>query len=149
MRESLPTMTRIPRYRSWLRLLAIGYGLALWFWLQLEDNTVVPVTLFGLGMTLLASLFWLLRQFGGQLIPRRYIVVGGGLVGALVGLGTAVATALLMLLKTGLHGHLYPDYPPGLIIALLERAPVWVLAGGLAGVGVALLWVIFGVTTDP
>ncbi len=46
--------------------------------------------------------------------------------------------AALMLIKNGLHAHLFPDYPFGMIAEILTRAPVWALAGIFAGVGALL-----------
>jgi hypothetical protein len=43
-----------------------------------------------------------------------------------------------MLVKNGLHSHLFPDYPFGLIVDLLARAPLWALAGMFAGIGLLL-----------
>jgi hypothetical protein len=48
--------------------------------------------------------------------------------------------ALLMLIKDGLHAHLFPDYPFGMIVDILGRAPLWALAGILAGIGLLLAW---------
>ncbi|PJF26317.1 MAG: hypothetical protein CUN53_08335, partial [Phototrophicales bacterium] len=50
-----------------------------------------------------------------------------------------VITSALMLLKNGLHGHVFPDYPFGVIAEMLLRAPVWIGAGALT----ALAWLLF------
>jgi hypothetical protein len=121
-------------------LIVLGYGFTTLLWLQLEDNHVLPVTLLGLAGVTLLGIFWALSKFGGSALPLRIVVLGVMLLGALIGVGTALATALLMLFKTGMHAHLFPDYPPGLMIATLQRAPLWGLAGALAGLGLALLW---------
>ena len=63
----------------------------------------------------------------------------GTAIGAGVGAGTALITALLMIWKTGMHAHPFPDYPTGLILDILRRAPMWALAGILVGVALALL----------
>jgi presenilin-like A22 family membrane protease len=45
-----------------------------------------------------------------------------------------------MLIKNGLHAHLFPDYPFGLIASVIARAPAWALAGSLAGLALMLVW---------
>jgi hypothetical protein len=64
----------------------------------------------------------------------------GLLLGAADGLGTSVATAVLMFFKNARHAHVFPDYPAGMIIAVLERAPLWAAAGALAGLSIGLAW---------
>ena len=115
------------------RLIALGYGLALFVWLQVEDNSPLPVALFGGGLAILLTLDRLSRR-----VPARWRLAGAALLGGIAGVGSTLATVALMLLKTGLHSHLFPDYPPGQMLAMLERAPTWGLAGALAGLGMVL-----------
>ncbi len=115
------------------RLIALGYGLALFIWLQVEDNTPVAVAIFGIGLATLLTLDRLARY-----VPPRLWLAGAAILGAIAGLGGVLATVALMLLKTGMHSHLFPDYPPGQMLEMLQRAPVWTLAGALAGLGVGL-----------
>jgi len=131
---------------------AIVYGIALFVWTRVEDNAVWTAAAFGVG------LMWVI--FKPHPLPpspdgegERSAMTpplnmergrGGGVVlallrGALIGGGGAVAAAALMLLKNGLHAHAFPDYPFGVIAALIARAPVWAAAGALVGVGVSLL----------
>lgn len=134
-------MIRLPIVaRRGRRLTIIGYGFATLLWLQLEDNSVLPVTLLGLAGAALLLGFWTLARVGGATLSLAAFIAGAALLGGLVGVGAALTTAALMLLKTGMHAHLFPDYPPGLLIATLERAPVWGLAGALGLLGVALVW---------
>lgn len=131
----------LPRLaRRWRRLGVIVYGASALLWLQLEDNGALAVSLFGAALALLLALLWLSDHAGGTTHTAHLVLVGALLLGAVIGLGAALATAVLMLLKTGLHSHLFPDYPPGMILATLERAPVWMLAGALSGAGVVLAW---------
>ncbi len=114
-------------------------GLAVFLWLRLEDHGVVVAVLMGLLVTTLALAAWLWPRIAGQPLPAKRLVISLGLTGALAGLFTALAAALLMLLKNGFHGHLYPDYAAPLIAETLARAPAWALAGALLGLGAALL----------
>ena len=113
---------------------ALLYAAITLIWLQLEDSQVFPVVLLGTAGAALLVFHWLrgwlnLRRPG----PRAW--AEAALAGALVGLTATLTTALLMVLKAGMHGHVFPDYPPGQILALLGRAPTWTLAGALAAVG--------------
>lgn len=103
-------------------------------WLQLEDNQVTPVVLLGVAGAALLAFHWLAARLDFARSGVRPWLEAA-LSGALVGLLAAVVTALLMVLKAGMHGHVFPDYPPGQILALLARAPTWTLAGALAALG--------------
>ena len=114
------------------RNLTLLYGVAVLLWLQVEDNRVMTVVLFGLGLSMLVAWHKAAR------LHRRAALMEAALLGAIVGAGTALATCGLMLLKTGLHSHIYPDYPPAQMIAILSRMPIWALAGALSALGLAL-----------
>ncbi len=98
----------------------------------------MPVTLAGVALTLIAAAVWITGKYGGRTLVARDALIGALLIGAVVGAGSAIATAALMLLKVGLHAHVFPDYPFGMILDMLWRAPIWALAGSLAAFGVAL-----------
>lgn len=123
------------------RALALGGGLIVFIWLRLEENSSAGAALMGTFAAVGGLLLWLASRFGGRVIRLRAALLSAALVGGTAGSGAAFATALLMLLKNGSHGHVFPDYPPGLILATLERAPVWTLAGGCAGLGLTLVWI--------
>lgn len=115
-----------------LRLLALGYGVALWLWFSVEDNAVWPAVIFGLLVTLILLAFTFFDKL-------KDVWVLPALAG-LAGMGTAVATAALMFFKNAMHAHVFWDFPPGLMIAILQRAFAWAAVGGLAGLGLTLLW---------
>ncbi len=124
-----------------LRLVTMAYGLLLFIWLTPEDNTVWPVALLGIGLAIL-SVIWLVRRWlSGSAFSAKYVPIAGALLGAIVGLGGALAAAGLMFFKNALHAHVFWDFPPGMVVAMLIRAPSWALAGGLAGLGIGFLWV--------
>ena len=99
-----------------------------------------PVALLGLGLSLLSVLWLVWRRLGGTVFAARYVPMGAGLLGEIVGLGGAVASAGLMFFKNALHAHAFWDFPPAMVVAMFTRAPSWALAGGLAGAGIGLLW---------
>lgn len=121
--------TRRPR---WLSPLTLAYGIVVFLWLTPEENSVISVTLLGVGGALLAGL-----HLAYRLRPVRHGALIG--IGALAGASASLITALLMFLKTAVHAHLFPDYPPLLLIGILERLPTWTVAGGLLGGALALL----------
>ena len=124
------------RLRRCLRLAAVGYGVAFFLWLSIEDNAIWPAVLFGLGLATLLLFFTFLDKLEGNIVPVAVLP----LFGILIGMGTAVTAAALMFFKNAVHAHIFWDYPPGLVFAILQRALVWAAAGGLAGLCVALGW---------
>ena len=131
-----------------LRWLALLYGAAALLWLSREDNDVAMVTVLGVGLALLLLSRAVLGRMDGGQISSRDRVAGAVVLGALAGLGSAVATIGLMLFKNALHAHLFLDYPPLVMLGILQRAPAWTLAGVLAGLGLALAWLGLRQTAD-
>lgn len=133
-------MLRLPRPGRRARLAGLGTGAALLLWLSVEDNHVWPAALLGAALAVLLVTLTLLHHLGGRDLPARRVVPGAALLGVAAGLAASIVAAGLMLFKNAMHAHLFPDYPPGLLLAILERAPVWAVAGGLAGLGLAFGW---------
>ena len=117
--------------------MALVYGALLLLWSSLEDNSVVPVVLLGSGLALMVTVLWTVRRYGGRTVTAQNGLLGASVLGAVTGLLGALTSAALMLVKDGLHSDLYPDYPFGLIVDTLARAPLWALAGIFAGIGAA------------
>ncbi len=131
---------RIPAPNPRTRLLAVVCGLLIFLWFTPEDNQVWPVTILGILLSLVVVGLTIIRRLGGTTIPARYVLPGALLVGALTGLGASLSIAGLMFFKNALHAHLFLDYPPGMMLAMLGRAPGWTLAGALVGLGTAFAW---------
>ncbi|MFN8530049.1 MAG: hypothetical protein U0670_15720 [Anaerolineae bacterium] len=133
-----PRFPALPRRAA---LVGLAYGVMVYGWLSLEDNGALAPALIGTGAISLIGLRWLLITLGGKDIrlSRAAWWIGGMLWGASLGAGSATGAALLMLLKNGLHGHAYPDYPFNVIAAMLARLPAWSAAGALIGLGGTLL----------
>lgn len=143
MQITLPQLT-LP-----LRLVLWAYGGLILFWLTLEENSVIGVTLLALGASLLSLLVNVVRRWGGHRISAQTFVGLSCLAGALIGGGTSLGAALLMFFKTAWHSHVFPDYPVPLMLAMLERLPVWMIAGVLLGAAYSLLMLVFyGVSSD-
>ena len=137
-------MMRVPNPGRRARLLTLAYGLALFWWFSLEDLAVWPVTLFGIGLATLIVVYTLSGKIGGKIVAAAYVPALGGLIGSLIGIGSSVAIAGLMFFKNAQHGHLYPDYPVEMMLAMLQRAPSWAIAGGLLGLSLGLGWRAWG-----
>ena len=125
--------------RSWgLTLFTYLFCVVFFFWLGLEDRSLVVVTLLGAGLTVVFVAHGLLRRFGGAALSVRksslLLCAGGLLAGGLAPL----ATAVLMAVKVSLHSHAVPDYTPEAVLAVVARLPVWTVAGLLAGAALAL-----------
>ncbi len=133
-------MLTIPQRGRRTRLILLVTGTAVFIWSGVEDSTVLPVTVFGTGLSLLTLAAWLMGRCGGRTLDARYVPPVVMAFGGSVGLGASVWTALLMFFKDARHAHIFPDYPLPLILAILERAPLWAVAGGLIGLAVGLLW---------
>jgi hypothetical protein len=136
-------MMLIPYPGRRVRLLTVGYGLLIFAWLSPEENQVWPVALLGCGLSLLGLILLVMSKLGGRTAPPAYVLPGAILFGLVAGFGASIATAGLMFFKDALHAHLFPDFPPLMMLAILQRAPIWTLAGGLAGVGFALAWLAY------
>lgn len=114
-------------------------GLAIFMWLRVEDNHTLPAALVGWGIALVVGLDWSIQTFGlGRRSHITWTIIAGA-VGLGIGIGAALASAGMMLVKNGLHGHLFPDFPFGVVAAMLSNAPAWGGAGLLAGIGMVLI----------
>jgi hypothetical protein len=131
---------KLPARGRKARWLALVYGLLLFLWLGPEDYSVWPVTLLGTGLSALTVILWMSGKIGGKEVSGRMLLPGATLMGATIGIGASIATAALMFFKNARHAHIYLDFPPGQMLAMLERAPIWGLAGSLVGLALALLW---------
>jgi hypothetical protein len=129
------TISPYPRLLTFLTLL---FGAFVFVWLGTEEDSVWLVSLLGLGISLLATAHAIFRLSGRTFPPRVWIMAAVAL-GALIGAGAVAGTILLMLMKTSMHSHIFPDYSFPLISGIFERLPTWILAGALFGLASALL----------
>jgi hypothetical protein len=130
----------IPERSRRLRWLALLDGLVMLMWLSRENNNVVTATVLGWALAILLLVFMVTGQLGGRLISVRRVVLGGVVLGAVAGLGSAITTTGLMLFKNALHAHVFLDYPVHVMVGILARTPIWTLAGALVGLGLVLAW---------
>ena len=114
------------------------WGLYALMWLALEGNVARDGILAGWGLALLA-LWAAARRWGGRSVSAGHVAALGAAAGLAWGAALGPAVLLLMALKTGLHGH-GPEYTAAQIAWVAAQWPWWVGAGGIAGTGLALLW---------
>lgn len=118
-----------------LRLLGITWLAGTLFWLSIEDNNLTAlISLSLVGSFLAGAIVYQTRRDTFQAKPLGWV-----LLGAAVGLGVTACAVLLVALKAGLHGHSSLDFTPEQILALLTRTVWWLLAGLIAGSGMALI----------
>lgn len=124
----------IPKPGSLLRGLATLCGVLIFLWLTPEDNHLLPVVLLSIFATVILLSLWITGRFGGYSLPRWWLP----LIGMVAGLGANMTTVVLMLVKNAQHSHTFPDFPPGVFVGIIERAPVWIIAGALVGLSFSL-----------
>ena len=120
--------------RLWRGVLVVT-GVAILIWSGYEDIDASGAALLGLT----AAIGLTMSLMRSRLANDHSQIVISALTGALIGAATSVATAALMLFKDLRHAHPFPDFPPSIILGILERLPPWTLAGALAGIGIGLL----------
>lgn len=141
-------MISIPKPNNKLRWLIIGYTIFIFIWTGRESTNIRTMTLISFGITLLAITTWTLNRYGGQQISVRTGAMMFTLIGAIIGFGTTVTTAVMMMFINIRHSHIRPDYPPELVGAILQRSPLWAVAGVLVGLALILFWVAVQPTPD-
>lgn len=116
----------------WLRGAGLLLGAILLFWLPIEDtSTRTPMLLATLVVILLAA--YQIQRFAAS--PCRQLWVRHTLLGGLGGVGIPVLAAGLMILKSGIHSHGFPDYPLSQFFDVLSWSPTMLAAGVLLGLG--------------
>lgn len=141
-------MIRLPTDRRLLALASAGYALAAFLWIGIEDQSLVYVSLLGAGAAGLGTAHSVWRRLAGRQVSARQAAGGGAIAGLVIGLAAAPLTALLMAIKVSLHSHAVPDFSADSVRAVLARAPIWGLAGGIGGLALARLVVGLGQARD-
>ncbi len=126
------------------RLIRLGatlvYGVAFFFWLGYEDVGAQLAINFGVSGSVLAVWHVVARRWHRQMPAAALRAAQLGGLGLLAGLGGVALTILLMTIKISLHSHDYPDFSLRDVIAVVRWLPVWMIAGGLGGCGLGLMW---------
>lgn len=121
----------------------LALALVVFIWSGIEDTDVITVTVLGVALSI-AGVAWILgKRDLDQRWKRHGLVLLAMMAGACAGALSSLMTVALMLFKDIRHGHVFPDYSPALMLAMLERLPIWTIAGALMGCGCALLLGVF------
>lgn len=118
----------------WLRLAGLIIGASLFIWIPYEDQGIlwilfISVTICG----------WLaIRLLLNSTAHGWKMVTWHSLVGGVAGLAIIPLAFLLMVLKSGLHGHGEPDFTIEQIKTVFSLMPLSLLSGLLIGLGCGL-----------
>lgn len=99
-------------------------------WLPFEDTHLAWSLLLAAALNAVLAVYWISQM---SLAP---LLMPG--LGALLGVAVPLMAIVLMLVKTGLHGHSAPDFTWQDLSSVLQSAPGWLLGGLLLGTGAAL-----------
>jgi len=137
---------RIPDLR-WVVRFAWAVAAPAWFvWLAFEDRNLNTVMGLSAVVCVAFALTGVARWRGGKLTDRRRWLLESMGVGLLTGALVAPVAVLLILVKISLHSDGTPEFTSGDIGAVMNRAPVWALAGVLSGEALGLIGVTFSRT---
>lgn len=131
--------TDLPQF-SWSKKIAWAVaGLVWFFWIGYEDRGLVSVlivsALIAVPVGIEAYVRWRVKLGTSFQQSALRGAFAGTLSGALVG----IIGILIALMKVSLHQHVIPDFSSGDILALLNRIPVWSIAGLLIGSSLAMI----------
>jgi len=117
-----------------LRRVAWGLaGLLMFFWIAYEDQGLTALSFVAAAIAFASGLTVLNRWVGGvKLLRRKWLLHTAG-VGLIAGAAVGPLTALLILVKLGLHAHPDADFGPDQFIMALSRTPYWAGLGALIG----------------
>lgn len=127
-----PSLTRVRR---------AAWGLAglLWFfWIAYEDRGLETLSFVAAAIAFAAGLTALNRWIGSEKLSRRTWLMRTASVGLAAGAAVGPLTALLMLIKLGLHAHPEADFGPDQFILALTRTIYWAGLGALIGLALGI-----------
>src|SRR5690606_5341653 len=122
-----------------LRWNMIACAVAIFIWSTPEEDRPLYPALLGAWLAVSLVWRWMTGRYAGLNLKGSRLIAAAALFGVACGALSSICAVLLMLFKDARHAHLYPDYPPALLGAMLARLPAWSLAGMLAAIGTVLL----------
>ena len=128
-----------------VRFFAILLGIALLFWVPLEDASENPAILFAYFISTWIVGALVIRYKNPTFLTIINIVFAGILTGAII----TPLILLLMVFKVGLHAHLVPDYSFEQFISIINRTPIWFISGFLTGIGVGIILKTMFIRQEP
>lgn len=134
----------------WYRILFLVVGIIWIIWLSIEDSSERGVLLFSVTLCALLALRFVMsisaqntnrdRKYPTpdvQQSTKKFLLYP--IIGAVTGLAVTPIAIFMMALKTGLHGHITPDFSSAQVTIVLIRTPIWIIGGLLIGVGMSLI----------
>lgn len=122
-----------------VRRAAWGLAGVLWFfWIAYEDRGLQALSFVAAAIALAAGLTVVNRWVAGEELARRKWLLRTGTVGLAAGVAVGPLTALLMLVKLGLHAHPVPDFGPEQFIQALSHTLYWAGLGTMIGLALGL-----------
>ncbi len=114
-------------------------GLLWFFWIAYEDRGLEALSFVAAAIAFAAGLTVLNRWVGSETLSRRTWLMRTAGVGLAAGAAVGPLTALLMLVKLGLHAHPEADFGPDQFILALTRTIYWAGLGALIGLGLGFV----------
>ncbi len=117
-----------------LRRVAWGLAGALgFFWIAYEDQGLTALSFVAAAIAFASGLTVLNHWVGSEKLPKRKWLLTTASVGFFAGAAVGPLTALLMLVKLGLHAHPDADFGPDQFVLALSRTLYWAGLGVLIG----------------
>lgn len=125
---------------SWPKKIAWAVaGLVWFFWIGYEDRGLVAVLIVAAVIAVPVGFEAYVRWRVKLGVSFRQSTLRGALAGTLSGALVGIIAILIALMKVSLHQHVPPDFSSGDILGLLNRIPVWSIAGLLIGSSLAMI----------
>ena len=135
-----------PRIVPGLKIATVVVSLLAVMWISLEGD--IRWSLLMAVMVLVVSVGYLVQRFlGGKSVTLLQGLVIAAAIGLGAGLFFAPLVTVFMAIKTGLHGH-GPEFNQNEIMWVLDRVLLWAFVGLTTGLGLALLYIGFGVQRE-
>ncbi|MBK9123341.1 MAG: hypothetical protein IPM16_09520 [Chloroflexi bacterium] len=121
-----------------LRWNGVLCAVMIFLWSGPEDTRIGSAVALGVWAAVSLGTYWASRYSRTTFVGWKAAVCWAAF-GSAVGAGAALCTVLVMLFKDVRHAHPFPDFPPGLLAAMIARIPAWAAAGALLGISFGLV----------
>jgi hypothetical protein len=113
-------------------------GLLWFFWIAYEDRGLEALSFVAAAIAFAAGLSAINRWVGSERLSRGTWLKRTAAVGLVAGAAVGPFSALLMLVKLGLHAHPEADFGPDQFILALTRTIYWAGLGALIGLALGI-----------
>lgn len=131
MPPSESSVAASPKSPLWLRWLGLGAGFLTLTWLPVEDSRITLISVLSIIWALWTA-GWILSRprwsgWAASSSPRQIALSGA------IGLTVYPIALTLNVLKTGLHGHGFPDLSLFQLRWVFFLTPLWIILAGIFG----------------